>query len=339
MNRSRLLGLAIVLVAAMAAGDARARAQQASSAPPNLVIIFADDLGYGDLGCYGHPTIRTPNLDRMAAEGMKLTQFYSAAEVCTPSRAALLTGRLPIRNGMSSDQPARASSRTPRSACRPTRSRSPRASRPRATPPPASASGTSATCRSTCRPARASTATSAFPTATTWTASPARPPNASSVARSEDRALQRPAHARRRRSSNGRRSRRRSRERYTEEAVEFIKANQDAAVLPLLRAHHAARAAVRLGRTSAARARAASTATWSRSSTGRWDASCRRCASRASPRARWCSSPATTGRGCSMQAAGWQRRPAARGQGQHLGRRHARARHRLVARTHRGRGS
>ena len=71
--------------------------------PPNLVIIFADDLGYGDLGTYGHPTIHTPNLDRMAAEGMKFTQFYSAASVCTPSRAALLTGRLPVRSGMASD--------------------------------------------------------------------------------------------------------------------------------------------------------------------------------------------------------------------------------------------
>jgi arylsulfatase A len=67
---------------------------------PNFVIIYADDLGYGDLGCYGHPTIRTPNLDRMAAEGAKLTQFYSAAPVCTPSRAALMTGRLPVRSGM-----------------------------------------------------------------------------------------------------------------------------------------------------------------------------------------------------------------------------------------------
>src|SRR5262245_2150173 len=72
-------------------------------AKPNVVIILCDDLGYGDLGCYGHPSIRTPNLDRMAADGMKFTNFYSAAEICTPSRAALLTGRLPIRSGMCSD--------------------------------------------------------------------------------------------------------------------------------------------------------------------------------------------------------------------------------------------
>ncbi|MBD0850222.1 sulfatase family protein [Maribacter arenosus] len=73
------------------------------SNPPNFIIIFADDLGYGDLSSYGNPTIHTPNLDRMAHEGQKWTNFYAAASVCTPSRAALLTGRLPVRSGMSSN--------------------------------------------------------------------------------------------------------------------------------------------------------------------------------------------------------------------------------------------
>ncbi len=66
--------------------------------PPNFIVIFADDLGFGDLGCYGNRHIRTPNLDRMAAEGVRLTSFY-AQNVCGPSRAALLTGCYPIRLG------------------------------------------------------------------------------------------------------------------------------------------------------------------------------------------------------------------------------------------------
>jgi arylsulfatase A-like enzyme len=81
-----------------------APAPAAADAKPNIIIIYADDLGYGDLGCYGHPTIRTPNLDRMAAEGMRFTDFYSAGEVCTPSRAALLTGRYAVRSGMAGGQ-------------------------------------------------------------------------------------------------------------------------------------------------------------------------------------------------------------------------------------------
>jgi len=74
------------------------------AATPNIVIILADDLGYGDLGCYGHPSIRTPNLDRMAREGMRFTDFYAAAEVCTPSRTSLLTGRYAVRSGMAHNE-------------------------------------------------------------------------------------------------------------------------------------------------------------------------------------------------------------------------------------------
>jgi arylsulfatase A len=71
-----------------------------AAAPPNVVLIFADDQGYGDLGCYGSETIPTPNLDRLAREGRKFTSFMVASPVCSPSRAALLTGCYPKRVGM-----------------------------------------------------------------------------------------------------------------------------------------------------------------------------------------------------------------------------------------------
>ncbi len=67
---------------------------------PNVVWILADDLAWGDLGCYGHELLETPNLDRLAAEGARLTDFYADAPVCSPTRAALLTGRVPQRNGL-----------------------------------------------------------------------------------------------------------------------------------------------------------------------------------------------------------------------------------------------
>jgi len=75
-----------------------------NSSTPNFIIIFADDMGYGDVGIYGHPTIKTPNLDKMGMQGQRWTNFYVAAPVCTPSRAGLLTGRLPVRTGMSSEK-------------------------------------------------------------------------------------------------------------------------------------------------------------------------------------------------------------------------------------------
>ena len=75
-------------------------AGQKAGSKPNFVIIFTDDQGYQDVGCFGSPSIRTPNLDRMAAEGMRFTDFYSAASVCSPSRAALLTGCYPPRVGI-----------------------------------------------------------------------------------------------------------------------------------------------------------------------------------------------------------------------------------------------
>ncbi|MDE2731515.1 MAG: sulfatase [Bacteroidota bacterium] len=97
----------LVITAAILAAGCLERPDPAVSgleSPPNIIIIFADDLGYGDLGVYGNPTIRTPHLDRMASEGMRFTQFYTGSAVCTPSRAALLTGRLPVRTGMAHDR-------------------------------------------------------------------------------------------------------------------------------------------------------------------------------------------------------------------------------------------
>lgn len=72
----------------------------ATAQKPSMLLFLADDLGIGDVGCYGNNTIRTPNVDRLAREGVKLTQHISAASLCSPSRSAFLTGRYPVRTGM-----------------------------------------------------------------------------------------------------------------------------------------------------------------------------------------------------------------------------------------------
>ena len=82
------------------AGCAATGVSETPDRSPNFLVILCDDLGYGDLGCYGHPTIKTPHLDRLAAQGMRLTSCYSSAPVCSPSRVGLLTGRTPSRVGV-----------------------------------------------------------------------------------------------------------------------------------------------------------------------------------------------------------------------------------------------
>ena len=93
-----------MLSAAFLANTADVRGAEQATSKPNFVVIFCDDLGYGDIGCYGNPTIKTPNIDRMACDGLKMTQFYVGAAISTPSRSSLMTGRLPVRNGMYGDK-------------------------------------------------------------------------------------------------------------------------------------------------------------------------------------------------------------------------------------------
>jgi len=93
------VGAALLAIPGCLSGSARKRGNGAPG-NPNFVLIFMDDQGYQDVGCFGSPNIKTPNLDKMAAEGMKFTDFYSAASVCSPSRAALLTGCYPPRVGV-----------------------------------------------------------------------------------------------------------------------------------------------------------------------------------------------------------------------------------------------
>ncbi len=97
LTRSKLTGLLLSIVLCQFASPL---AVQAVDSRPNFIVVLCDDLGYGDLECFGHPHIKTPNLNALAASGIRLTSCYSAAPVCSPSRVGLLTGRSPNRAGV-----------------------------------------------------------------------------------------------------------------------------------------------------------------------------------------------------------------------------------------------
>jgi len=102
MDRRRFLKTTFTCVGTFTGGiyASAAAENRTSRRPPNFIIIFADDQGYRDLGCYGSPNIKTPNIDRMAKEGVRFTDFYVGAPICSPSRAALMTGCYPSRVGL-----------------------------------------------------------------------------------------------------------------------------------------------------------------------------------------------------------------------------------------------
>ena len=98
--RMSILAVGITVLSGAYAKTEQAKPPVESSSKPNIVVVVADDMGWGDSATYGHKLIQTPNMDKLAAQGVKLNQCYSACGVCSPSRSAILTGRTPYRNGV-----------------------------------------------------------------------------------------------------------------------------------------------------------------------------------------------------------------------------------------------
>ena len=104
MTRRTLLRCAALGTVALASGTKR-RFVETASKPPNIVFIMADDLGYADVACYGRPDLRTPNIDRLAANGVRFLQAYANSAVCTATRIALITGRYQYRLPLGLEEP------------------------------------------------------------------------------------------------------------------------------------------------------------------------------------------------------------------------------------------
>src|SRR5258706_15727025 len=104
MNRREFMGAALT-AGALSGMPAQQPQSQRTSRPPNIVFILADDLGYGDLSCYGRPDYQTPQLDRLATQGVRFANAYSASSVCTPTRCALITRRCPARTRVGLEEP------------------------------------------------------------------------------------------------------------------------------------------------------------------------------------------------------------------------------------------
>ena len=90
----------LVVLAALSLAPVAVFAQARATRPPNVVLIITDDVGYGDIGSFGAPDVRTPNIDRIAREGVRLTDFYANGATCSPTRAGLMTGRYQQRVGI-----------------------------------------------------------------------------------------------------------------------------------------------------------------------------------------------------------------------------------------------